>query len=104
MDEKKYTTFEKIKAWLWYRKLRWGMSKKFFQIDLKRTHEAYKYHVELEMLKKISQYIKDGGGSFRALIYGYLNLQYTDAYLAGGMDLSNAICTEEKCPLLEEQK
>ena len=102
MSKKKYTRFEKVKAWIWYKKYRWGHRKLFSRIDMKRKHEAYKYHIELKMLEKIAQYIEDGGGSFRVLIYGYLKLHYVDAYKAGGMVISNAICTEDKCPLLEE--
>lgn len=52
---------------------------------------------KLWVIEQISRFIRDtkGHGSFRKLIYDYLNLEYADAYLAGGMDITNMLSPEE---------
>lgn len=51
---------------------------------------------KLWVLRQISQFIRDteAQGTFRKLIYEYLDLDYTDAYLAGGMDIINSLSHE----------
>lgn len=51
---------------------------------------------KLWVLKQIAKFIRDteAQGSFRKLIYEYLDLDYTDAYLAGGMDIINSLSHE----------
>lgn len=52
---------------------------------------------KLWVIEQIAKFIRDtkGHGSFRKLIYEYLNLEYVDAYLAGGMDITNMLSPEE---------
>lgn len=47
------------------------------------------------VLRKLAEHIKDGCGSFRTMIYDYLDMDYSTAYLAGGMEVSNALSSEE---------
>jgi len=57
-------------------------------------------NAKLWVLSRISKFITDGGGSFRILLE-YLDLEYHPAYNAGGMIITNAICTgADECPIL----
>ena len=51
---------------------------------------------KLWVLGQIAKFIHDteGNGSFRKLIYEYLDLDYADAYLAGGMVLTTTLSQE----------
>lgn len=57
------------------------------------THE-----VKLWTISQIAKFINDGGGTFRKLIYDYLNLDYMDAHMAGGMTITNALYVHPKSP------
>lgn len=58
----------------------------------KTTGTDDKQQVKLETLSQITEFINDGGGSFRKMIE-YLDLNYEDAYNSGGMTISNAIAS-----------
>lgn len=51
---------------------------------------------KLWVIEQITKFIHDtgGNGSFRKLIYEYLDLDYADAYLAGGMVITNTLSHE----------
>ena len=61
----------------------------------KTTGTDDKQQVKLETLSQITEFINDGGGSFRKMIE-YLDLNYEDAYNSGGMTISNAIASGGK--------
>lgn len=61
----------------------------------KPLSEQLAYEVKLWTISQIAKFINDGGGTFRKLIYEYLDLDYVDAYEAGGMVITNALCREE---------
>lgn len=46
---------------------------------------------KLWIISQIAKFILDGGGTFRKLIYEYLELDYASAYGAGGMTISNCV-------------
>lgn len=58
---------------------------------LESPHEA-----KLWVIQQIAQFIHDteGNGSFRKLIYEYLDLDYGEAYMAGGMVITNTLSHE----------
>lgn len=56
----------------------------------KTTDTDRDLQVKLEALSQIAEFINDGGGSFRKFI-DYLDLDYCDAFDAGGMLISNAV-------------
>lgn len=51
---------------------------------------------KLWVIQQLAQFIRDteGDGSFRKMIYDYLNLSYQEAYLAGGTVITNSIDKE----------
>ena len=58
---------------------------------------------KLWVIKKLSEFVLNGGGTFRLMLES-LNLSYHNAYSAGGMILSNAICVNsDDCPILRGQ-
>ena len=70
---------------------------------------------KLWVITQLAQFIHDtnGSGSFRHMIYEYLNLpNYHDAYLAGGMVITNTLSEEaykewvscESCETITDRK
>lgn len=51
---------------------------------------------KLWVIGQIAKFIHDthGDGSFRCMIYEYLKLGYSEAYLAGGMTITNTLSKE----------
>ena len=51
---------------------------------------------KLWVIEQIAKFIRDtkGHGSFRKLIYEYLNLEYVEAYEAGAMCITNSISSD----------
>jgi hypothetical protein len=68
------------------------MMNKMSNTPNKTTGTDDKQQVKLETLSQITEFINDGGGSFRKMIE-YLDLNYEDAYNSGGMTISNAIAS-----------
>jgi hypothetical protein len=48
---------------------------------------------KLWVITQLAQFIHDhkAEGTFRTMIYNYLNLTYQEAYLAGGMTITNSL-------------
>lgn len=72
------------------------------EAEMKNKHKEATFseppaEAKLWVIEQIAKFIRDtkGHGSFRKLIYEYLNLEYVDAYLAGGMDITNMLSPEE---------
>ena len=58
---------------------------------------------KLWVIKKLSEFVLNGGGTFRMMLEA-LNLSYHNAYTSGGMILSNALCANaDDCPILRGQ-
>ena len=60
------------------------------------TYTEPSTEAKLWVIDRIAQFIIDteGDGTFRKLIYDYLNLDYAEAYEAGAMCINNSISTE----------
>lgn len=60
------------------------------------TYTEPSTEAKLWVVDRIAQFICDtqGDGTFRKLIYEYLNLQYAEAYEAGAMCITNSLSTE----------
>lgn len=58
--------------------------------------EQLTLEVKLWTVSQIAKFINDGGGTFRKLIYEYLDLDYMDACVAGGMTITNALARHSK--------
>ena len=58
-------------------------------------HES-PHEAKLWVIQQIAKFIHDteANGSFRTLIYEYLDLDYAEAYLVGGMDITNSLSHE----------
>lgn len=60
------------------------------------TYTEPSTEAKLWVVDKIAQFIIDteGDGTFRKLIYEYLNLEYSEAYEAGAMCITNSISSD----------
>lgn len=53
--------------------------------------ETTEYQHRLETIAILNQFLQDGGGSFRNLIYDYLDVDYHDAVRVGVIDVCDAL-------------
>ena len=60
------------------------------------TYTEPSTEAKLWVIDQIAQFIIDteGDGTFRKLIYDYLNLQYAEAYEAGAMCITNSMSSD----------
>lgn len=61
------------------------------------TYPEPSTEAKLWVVQQIAKFIHEteAHGSFRKLIYDYLNLDYVEAYLAGGMDITNTMSPDD---------
>jgi hypothetical protein len=73
-----------------------GREPESMQCGITNTNSTYpepSTEAKLWVLGQIAKFIHDteARGSFRRLIYEYLDLDYVEAYVAGGMDITNTL-------------
>ena len=66
------------------------------EMETKEIFTEPSTEAKLWVIDRIAQFICDteGEGTFRKLIYEYLNLEYVEAYEAGAMCITNSISSD----------